>query len=124
MSVFPAAPGASNVFVHSAPVSPNQYSNPVFLHRGDPIFIGQDDKIYRSIDGINFALFLNAGTICNAGSLNWLLSDGESVFFAAIDNDTGNSMLYQIDSNLTPLQYPSGHFNETFPEYMHIGFNI
>lgn len=100
-----ATPGSGASFA-STDIAVVNYALSVQIFNGDPIVLGQDDKLYRSTDGgVTYSLFLNIDTLCNAMAFRYLATDHRSIFVNGISNTSGNSILYQIDTNLAVREW-------------------
>ena len=110
----------------TSPVGPNNYANCIGLFNGEPMFIGQNDKLYKSSDGgVNYSLFLNIDTLCDAFAFRYLATDGRNIFVNGISNVSGSSVLYQIDVNLAVRTWPSfGGYTEYDPNMLQCGHII
>jgi hypothetical protein len=82
-------------------------SGALIIYNGDPIYLGNDNIIYRSFDGgPTWTSWINAGSICNLEYGRYLATDGRNIFISGTEFITSEFKIWQIDVNLAARVIP------------------
>jgi hypothetical protein len=82
-------------------------SGALIIYNGDPIYLGNDNIIYRSFDGgPTWSAWINAGAICNLEYGRYLATDGRNIFISGTEFITSEFKIWQIDINLAARVIP------------------
>jgi len=98
-------------------------SGALILFNGDPIYLGDDNIIYRSFDGgPTWTSWINAGSICNLQYGRYLATDGRNIFVSGTEFTTGDFKIWQIDINLAARVIAAmGGYNAYEGHYTQLG---